>query len=330
MSNVLRTSSNYKIKTSPSGEVILDTPTVRVTGNLIVEGDTTDVQVANLKIEDNLITVNNNETGAGVTLGFAGIEVDRGTSFNSAFIYNETSDAWEIVKNVSGNPLNWEPSFSTSKIKIRQILTDNVVDSGDLTLLGNYTGLIKVFSQAIPNSYTEQIVSRNLEDALVNKGYVDYAIINRPRDNEIGSGDTILLAKDKDVFNDAVNASVINVRIDGDEVAAFYANRIEFNQLEFKDNSIINTVSSQNLVLATNGTGKVEINYAFQMDYTLDSLDQYSDTVNSAAVVYGNTPGIGDTGVYVLNRALQEDSTLIAKHDELISKNKALIFSMLF
>jgi SpoU rRNA methylase family enzyme len=72
-----------------------------LTGNLTVQGTTTLVESTDLKITDNTIIVNKDETGAGVTAGTAGIEVERGTADNAYILYLESVDKW-IVGFTSG------------------------------------------------------------------------------------------------------------------------------------------------------------------------------------------------------------------------------------
>lgn len=63
-----------------------------VTGNLTVNGDTTTLNTATLSVEDNIVILNSNVTGT-PSLN-AGIEVERGTSTNSALTWNESTDKW--------------------------------------------------------------------------------------------------------------------------------------------------------------------------------------------------------------------------------------------
>ncbi len=65
-----------------------------VTGDLTINGTTTTVNTTELTVTDNLITLNDGETGAGVTAGSAGIEIDRGTAANKSWIWDETTDRW--------------------------------------------------------------------------------------------------------------------------------------------------------------------------------------------------------------------------------------------
>lgn len=72
---------------------------VVISGNLTVSGTTTYVNTATLNVADNLITLNADVTGA--PSENAGVEVNRGTSANVAFIWNETTDRWQITANGS-------------------------------------------------------------------------------------------------------------------------------------------------------------------------------------------------------------------------------------
>jgi hypothetical protein len=69
---------------------------VILTGDLTVQGTTTIIDSANLSVTDNVILVNKDEVGVGVTLGTAGLEVDRGSSSNAQILYHEASDKWVV------------------------------------------------------------------------------------------------------------------------------------------------------------------------------------------------------------------------------------------
>lgn len=67
-----------------------------VGGNLTVQGTTTQVDSNVVNIGDNIITLNADE--AGTPSQNAGIEVERGTSTNVQFRWNETTDKWELTE----------------------------------------------------------------------------------------------------------------------------------------------------------------------------------------------------------------------------------------
>jgi hypothetical protein len=192
MAQVLQTNCDYKIKTQIDGRITLDTNEVFITGNLRVEGDYVTVNVANLDIEDNIITLNNGETGDGVTEGHSGIRVDRGfdgASKNSypTFWYNELGNTWEIVTTAGSNI-----SYVESNLKVRKILTSSFVDNGNLILIGSGIGVLTVDGTT---NYELQVTQ---DDHIPNKKYVDVAIINRPPDNEIKRDDTYVIVQDID------------------------------------------------------------------------------------------------------------------------------------
>ena len=66
-----------------------------VSGNLIVSGTTTSINTETLTVDDNIIILNNNATGA--PSQDAGIEIERGTSTNVQIRWNETTDKWQFT-----------------------------------------------------------------------------------------------------------------------------------------------------------------------------------------------------------------------------------------
>ena len=83
-----------------------------------------------------------------------------------------------------------------------------------------------------------------------------------------------------------------------------------------------NGITNLNIFVRTQGTGKLQTNYALQ----LEKIGVTPAYVSNNILVYGDTPGVGTSGVWFVN-----DSAEAAKQNgELISKNRALVFSMLF
>lgn len=70
---------------------------VTIAGNLTVSGELTSVNTTNTTITDNSIVLNQGETGAGVTAGSAGFEIDRGTLDSAKFQWNEVTDVFELT-----------------------------------------------------------------------------------------------------------------------------------------------------------------------------------------------------------------------------------------
>jgi hypothetical protein len=68
--------------------------TTTVAGNLTVSGTTTTVNTETINLADNTILLNSNE--AGTPSQDSGIEVERGTSTNKTFVWDETNDKWTV------------------------------------------------------------------------------------------------------------------------------------------------------------------------------------------------------------------------------------------
>jgi hypothetical protein len=105
MGQFLRVNGDYNIKTAEGAKIILDTGPgasggeVRITGDLVVEGETVSVAATNLNVEDNILIINyygedRTSVPSGVILGYAGIEIDRGDLSPAVLLFDETADSW--------------------------------------------------------------------------------------------------------------------------------------------------------------------------------------------------------------------------------------------
>lgn len=321
MGQVIQVNGDYNIKTREGANITLDTGPgvgqVVVTGNLLVEGDTLTISAENLNVKDNIIVLNDGETGAGITLRYSGIQVDRGTEPAVSFVYDESDDTWLLARGSVDTSFN----YANSKLRVTQISTNPDTDSGDLTLIGTGTGVVKVFGT---DTYEEQVTH---DDDIPNKKYVDDAIQNNPT-FQIKSNDSVVIVSDKDTAGSLAyltsttgystfGESAVSVVIDGQLNTQFYSNRTIIQDLEILDNEITNNNTNGNISLRTQGTGKLQTNYALQ----LENIAVTPAYVSQSALLYSAAPGIGTTGVYFVNSA---------RSGELINKNKALVFSMIF
>ena len=350
MGQFLRVNGDYNIKTAEGAKIVLDTGpaasggSVRVTGDLVIEGETLFVATENLTITDNIITLNDGETGEGVTLIYSGIEIDRGFQGDSSaapaasLLYEETNTTWLIANNSAPGPFNYDDS----NLRLRRIYTNPTTDDGDLTLIGSGTGVVKVFGTA---GYETQVTH---DDDLPNKKYVDDSILNNPTFQILSpqGQDTRVIIADKEITPDvsatagslsyytdqtgfpSPGESAVSVIVDNTLIGQFYNNRLEISDLEIGgglDSNEITTkhgITNLNIYVRTQGTGKLQTNYAIQLEKTGVVPTYVSDNI----LLYGDTPGTGTSGIWFVN-----DSAEAAKQNgELISKNRALVFSMLF
>jgi len=78
-----------------TGNINLASNTI-ITGDLTVSGTTTSVSSTNTDIADRVITLNDGESGAGVTGRYSGLEIDRGSSDNAFIVFDENDDTFKI------------------------------------------------------------------------------------------------------------------------------------------------------------------------------------------------------------------------------------------
>ena len=345
MGQFLRVNGDYNIKTQEGARITLDTGpnvgSVRVTGDLVVEGATVIIEATNLDIEDNIIVLNKNETGAGVTLDYSGVQIDRGTLGAASLLWNENitvpagsaslnAGGWQLVSGTGG-----VYSFADSRLKIKEIVTESTTDGGDLLLIGQGTGVVKVIGT---DNYENQVTH---DDDVPNKKYVDDTIQNNPTFQVVSDNSRVTVA-DKDrlpniaaqpgslaYFSAATGystfgESAVSVIVDAALNTQFYPNRTEMFDLEFNGSEITTKsgITNQNINVRTQGTGKLQTNYAMQ----IDSIAGTPAYVTDATLIYSATPSIGTTGLYYVNPSAEAR----LRNGELINKNKALVFSMIF
>jgi len=326
MSEFLQTNGDYNIKTREGGIINLDVgpPTaggqVIVSANLIVEGDTLTVEAENLNVKDNIIQLNFGETGSGVSLRYSGLQIDRGSLDSASFFWDENDDSFNLATGSPTSTFNYNAT-----LRLKKITTDTA--SPDLELIGYGDGVITVTGT---NDYENQVTD---DDDIPNKKYVDDSIRDNPT-FQIIDDNTRVIVSDKEVSGSlqylidntgysTFGESAVSVLIDNTLNTQFYANRasiqgFELNQNEPGSPAITVNNTNDNIFLQTNGTGKVRTNYGLQ----LEQIAVDPAYVSGSTIQYAKTPGIGDTGLYYRNT--NNDT------DELISKNKALLFSMIF
>jgi hypothetical protein len=312
---------DYTIKVQDNGSIRLDTGAgvgeVRITGDLIVEGETTTVNTTNLEIEDNILLLNKGETGAGVGEGTAGIRIDRGTLDDAQIIFDEsleylnpnapavqTFGTW-VLKDTAGNYLGLRaPSIQTG--------------GGEMFIDTNGQP-VRIVGSAV--TYGTNIIG--VDEALANVAYVDGAISQTLTDiaiRKIADGNTQVEVTDA---SDATGLSRIDFLMDSSIISTFYPDKIELNDLRISGQTISGTVSNGDIVLDAPGTGTVKINDVLQIAQTPGTDDPNIDPLapTDGVKLYSKSEGPGNTGLYFVNTNNTQD--------ELISRKKALILGYL-
>jgi hypothetical protein len=309
MSKIVKVSqSDYRLKVKDSGTITLDTGfdvgLVVITGDLLVKGNTTTIDTANLQIEDNIILLNKGETGAGVTEGTAGIEIDRGSLDNAQLLWNEVTDKFVFQLDTS----------VLSGILVGNIATDPATNldfdmqSGGGTLrIINSTGYESRVTDPndLPNrKFVTDYVLASGGLALTDK--IFFPLLGHVP----GEEDTILQASETNIRFSVRSGGTLNQR------AQITAQGLTVDNINIFNNTVQNIGSDDLIVTAI--TNHVRIDAVLNLD------DQTVDPTATGGVsrIYSkSTGGPGKTGLFFTNNTTT---------DELVSKNRALLFSMLF
>jgi hypothetical protein len=104
----------------------IDTTDVYITGNLTVQGAQTTISTTNMAIKDNIVVLNEGEAGAGVTLGTAGMLINRGSATNVAIRWTETNGGSWQISNAAGTFAN----LSSSTTGLTRLVDDTTPTLG--------------------------------------------------------------------------------------------------------------------------------------------------------------------------------------------------------
>ena len=386
---------NYNIKVQSGGEIKLDTGaqlgTVRVTGNLVVEGDNTTVESENLVVRDNIIVINNGEAGSGVTLGTAGIRVDRGNLQNATLLWTEvangnlpapynTNGAFKFSL-VNGDPLGLRTNSITSDndifldpggsgaIATPKVNYETYVTSAndipnkkyvDDFVVASITGLtypkiqrgntiVRVYDTApgvtantigaagtgtvatltfaaqavIPFNIGEIIVVSGVTPAGYNGTYTvtNSSVSSVSYANATTGAQTV--SGTVNLQGDAANQATIE--IDGVLKNTFLSNQVDFlqqqinlSEVRIQESTISAPGTTQDLVLQAQGVRSVRIDDTLMIKAT--GANPAHDGIGLK--LYANAQGTGKTGLFYVNTS--------NVRDEIISKNRSLLFSMIF
>lgn len=324
MSKYLNVSNgNYKVSVQTGGTIFLDTGfetgTVEISGNLLVKGDQTTVNTAQLDIEDNIITLNSGETGAGITLGDSGIRINRGTLPDSFFKYDE-----DVAGFIAINESSQLISLATNEIDSRS--QNLLLNAGTSTV--NVSPTVD-YEQKVFTYAGGELTGYNAAKADVipnTQAVVDYVAFNFANVflRQIGDG---VLSVSSITIDDEENTgvdSVINFAIDGNTVSQLYADRWEFDEIRFAGSTIETISSNEDLVLKSSGIGSIRIDDTLHLNRVPSAGDPSLEPSQptDGMKIYVADQYTGKSGLFFTNDQ--------GNRDELVSKNRALLFGMLF
>ena len=324
MSRILKVSqSDYRVKVQDCGTITLDTGaeqgTVVITGDLTVLGNSTSIDTTNMVVQDNILVINrevdsagNPITHTGVTLRQAGIEVDRGTLSNAQLLFDEDVQHYDplTATTINGTFVFKTKNGALSGVQVASIATSV---STDLTFdLQNTSNMLTVVNVT---DYASRVVADN---HIPNKKYID---------NYVASGIIVPGMADVDriyyalagVEKARVQATVSNIQfaIAQNQRAQITGNGLDVDDINLFGHTITST-GSYNLIL-TAANNNVEVNAILNID---DQAGTVSGTGGKNKIYSKAISSVRDSsGVFFANSV---------KADELVARNRALLFSMLF
>lgn len=143
-----------------TAQYIVSQGDLRVTGNLIIDGDTITVNTEDVLVEDNEIILNANVTGAPLLDAF--ISVNRGDEYTANLKWSETDDRWQFTNdgvNYYNIPIpeeydnvvytvsieNSDTPANGANVRLTGTKTGNVISADDVKFVGG--GLVTITRQ---------------------------------------------------------------------------------------------------------------------------------------------------------------------------------------
>jgi hypothetical protein len=314
-------------------------------GGSLTAGSSTSIEQEDLLIYDNTFTINKGETGAGVSLTTAGMIIDRGTRNDARLFFDESKNSIREGASVTGAFVIQDQTAIPADLALFSMYAGGILTGGDdLYLVGTGDGLVKVTGttdyeakiwdyagdgadipedpsrpdrlRVNPTSYDD--------DTLVNvRGLIDYVnswnlynFADTISASTAAITPTFVTAEDVEA-GDLENR--VRVVVNDASIATFYENRLEVDNLRFQDDTITSNDTDGFVKLQGTGDGVVQSNDFFNLTEQDDtSLGIPADGV----YLYAKPEADGGTGLFFKNSAETQD--------EIISRNKALLYSIIF
>lgn len=347
MSKVLSVENgNYVVKVESGKKIILDTSRgevdndgnllgeVVINGSLLVRGDTTTVNSQDTNILDNILVLNKYEDPQGINgilkNNRAGIEIDRGQSSRVRMVFDETI-SWTMGGAQGDGLFIFEDDAYTYPIPI---YVGGIKSPGTLWIDCSNEAISVTNSVAYEEKvfhYVAGQINDNGNDGIVDDDYipnaravvdyVQYAFNTIGVQSGIENFNTSFRVYDNQLDSSESRAEA---SIDGTVVFQVYEDRTIINSVKIVDNNISPKLIDTDLVLEAPGVATVKIKDVLELTETPHTGDIKVDPFAPAEgiKIYSKIPHTGNTGLYFINR----NNT----NDELISKNRSILYSMLF
>jgi hypothetical protein len=323
--------SDYRVKVQSGGTITLDVGVspgvVVITGDLDVKGTTTTIESINTTVKDNILTLNYGESNYYVTLGTAGLRIDRGDaahpgSFKDALlIFDESVYHYDPVSltSVPGTFVLKTTDNNLSGIQVASVGTAN----NDLVFdMQNSSYKVR-----IANSVGYELLITQDND-ITTKKWVESYVASTGGYADVDNFHYLAAPFQTrgQAYNNNIQFTVMNALRTQITQTGLFVDNVNTYQNEIKT---INS-SGVNLKLSSD-TNLLEINAIAGLN-NQTVLSNGSVDATKTKLYASATAGPGKTGLYFLNKRTGEPGQSINEtvNDELVAKNRALLFSMLF
>ncbi len=301
---------------SPTFANIYISGDANVAGNLYVDGNVTTLDTDVIQLKDNIIVINYAETGAGVTLNQAGIEVERGTLENYRFVYEESSNEFKagVVSNLHPVAIREDTSINngifvwndttkllettnTLPISLNITNTENSFSSstGSITTLGGIGVAQDIFIDGMItiNSDTQLVSTAgnfNIESSIPIKLVSSNVILNDGTLLELGSS---IIQTGTDL-----NITTSNLNIQGNSVSIPQDSEFRLGSGAYISNSSSNLLLNSSSIIHLDSAVAVEVNQNIPLRFGSGSNQRILSNGSNDLLLYADnniilTPGNG-------------------------------------
>jgi len=329
MTKVLNVSNgDYRIRVQNGGNIILDTLAgvpgsyglVTILGSLDVQGVLTYIESTNTQISDNILQLNQGQTGNGISSVnnyVSGIEVERGNYSAAQLLFNEQVTHYDPITSttVSGT---WV--LRTADGKLSGLQVSSIANSGTTDFVFDMQGSTNVVRVANASGGYENNINNDAD--LINKKYLtNYVAAN----NGVATVSSIYYPITAP-YNAVVQttSSSINFVINTQLEAQITGSGLQVSNVSIYRDTI-NNISIINPLSLTAATNHVAINAILDLDN--QATDITTSLADHTQIYTKSAEGPGRTGIYFTNHTPY--GALSYHNDELVSKNRAVLLSIL-
>lgn len=319
---VLRVSNdNYEVIVQDGGQVTLNTGirtgTVRVTGNLLVQGTTTTVQSETMTVKDNIIVLNSGEIGSTVTLGTSGIQVDRGSAADAQILWDESATHYSPTTALT-TPGTWvfrRDNGTLTGIRTNSIDTNQgilgLINSGNtgyvtVTGTGNYEQrILNYVDTTNPALGTTVIDDDRIPNAKAMADYVQSSLATYVTE-VFGTGDTLGRGFDTIRFQGVASCSATTLTVSS--VTSGYIKVGDF----IAGSGIPGGVTITAFIIASGGVGTYQIStsltFSSQAITTGDAVSRLTFRVDNVLKATIDSSGVNVDNLRLVSNTLSSTS----------------------